>query len=212
MHVEKTVFISYRRTNIYIARAVYANLVQYGYDVFLDFESVDAGSFSRIILNQIAARAHFVLVLTTSAIEGCTNPDDWLRREIEHAIEHKRNIVPLMFENFNFRDVSSYLPGPLAMLPEYNGIRMPADFFEEAMARLRERFLGKPLEVILHPMPAGAPNQNEQLEQNSTPRLEQLQAEELFERGFLQYSQGSLENAIADYTEAIRLNADFAEA
>ena len=212
MQVEKTVFISYRRTNIYIARAVYANLVAHGYDAFLDFESIDAGSFSRIILNQIAARAHFVLLLTTSALEGCTNPSDWLRLEIEHAIERKRNIVPLMFENFDFRDVRSYLSGPLAVLPEYNGIRMPADFFEEAMARLRERFLSKPLTVILHPLPPGAPNKAAQLEQKPAPRVEQLQAEEFFERGFLQYCRGSLESAIADYTEAIRLNPDFAEA
>ena len=99
MQIEKTVFISYRRTNTYMARAVYQNLTAHGYDCFLDSESIDAGSFERIILNQIAARAHFIVILTPSALERCAEPGDWLRREIEYALENKRNIVPLMFEN-----------------------------------------------------------------------------------------------------------------
>jgi tetratricopeptide (TPR) repeat protein len=211
MQVEKTVFISYRRTNVYIAQAVYSNLMEYGYDVFLDFESIDAGSFLRIILNQIAARAHFILILTPSALNGCTNPDDFIRREIEHAIEHKRNIVPLMFENFDFGDVRSYLSGQLALLPEYNGIRMPADFFKEAMSRLRDRFLSKPLDIILHPLPVGMSTEK-QSDEKPAPQMEQLQAEEVFERGFTEYCRGSLEKAVTYYNDAIRLNPEFAEA
>lgn len=141
MPVEKTVFISYRRTNVFMARAVYSNLKAHGYDVFLDYESTDAGSFRQTLLDQISARAHFILILTPSALERCRDRDDILRIEIEHAIEHKRNVVPLMFENFQFRQVTGSLRGPLALLPEYNGIRMPAEFFEEAMTRLRQRFL-----------------------------------------------------------------------
>ena len=67
MQVQKTVFISYRRTNIYMARAVYANLRANGYDAFLDYQSLESGDFSQSLLNQIAARAHFVVILTPSA-------------------------------------------------------------------------------------------------------------------------------------------------
>ena len=35
--VEKTVFISYRRTNVPWALAIFQNLTQFGYDVFFDF-------------------------------------------------------------------------------------------------------------------------------------------------------------------------------
>ena len=63
MQVEKSVFISYRRTNAMTARAVYQHLNAQGYDCFLDYESIDAGSFERIILSQIAARAHFIVIL-----------------------------------------------------------------------------------------------------------------------------------------------------
>src|SRR5215510_13741316 len=111
MQVEKTVFISYRRTNAMTARAVYQHLKARRYDCFLDYESIDSGLFERIILNQIAARAHFIVILTPSALERCADPNDWLRREIEYALEMKRNIVPLMFDRFSFDDVQKYLVG-----------------------------------------------------------------------------------------------------
>lgn len=216
MQVEKSAFISYRRANVYIARAVYADLVAHGYDVFLDYESAEAGAFGQVILHQIAARAHFILILTPSALEPCLEPDDWLRREIEHAIEQKRNIVPLMFEGFDFRDVARYLVGPLHLLPQYNGIRMPADFFAEAMKRLRERFLSKPLDVILHPVPecdkTRVAAHIRDTDAAAPVLAEQIEAEEVFEHGLVKLSRGQFDRAIEDYSEAIRLNAQFAEA
>jgi hypothetical protein len=52
LQVEKSAFISYRRANVYIARAVYADLVTHGYDVFLDYESAEAGAFGQVILQK----------------------------------------------------------------------------------------------------------------------------------------------------------------
>src|SRR4051812_17231498 len=109
MQVEKTVFISYRRTNAMTARAVYQHLTANNYDCFLDNESIDSGSFERVILSQIAARAHFVVILTPSALERCAEPGDWLRREIEYALDNHRNIVPLMFEGFRYSDAQQYM-------------------------------------------------------------------------------------------------------
>lgn len=214
MQVEKSAFISYRRTNVFLARAVYQNLTMHGYDAFLDFESVDAGAFEQIILSQIAAHAHFLLILTPSALERCVSPDDWLRREIEAAIKHKRNIVPLMFESFEFHNVKPYVVGRLELLPQYNGIRMPADFFEEAMTRLRERFLSKPLDVILHPiLPAqGTAKPVKHVGAEVVPSLSQLQAEEMFEKGFSFFMHEKMGDAIHYFTEALRLNPDFGEA
>ncbi|MBN1563236.1 MAG: toll/interleukin-1 receptor domain-containing protein, partial [Anaerolineae bacterium] len=71
MRVEKTVFISYRRTNMYHAQAVYLALKNAGFDAFIDYQSIDSGAFDQVILNQIAARAHFVVILTPSALERC---------------------------------------------------------------------------------------------------------------------------------------------
>ena len=43
--IEKTVFISYRRTNIPWALAIFQNLTQHGYDVFIDYNSIASGEF-----------------------------------------------------------------------------------------------------------------------------------------------------------------------
>src|SRR5262245_21151915 len=48
----------------------------------------------------LRARILFVL-LTPSALERCSDPSDWLRREIETALDNKRNIVPLILEGFD---------------------------------------------------------------------------------------------------------------
>src|SRR5438445_551600 len=92
--VEKTVFISYRRTNAPWALAIFQNLHNNGYDVFFDYEGIASGDFESVILGNIRARAHFIVLLTPSALERCSEPSDWLRREIEEALEIKRNIVP----------------------------------------------------------------------------------------------------------------------
>ena len=62
--IEKTVFISYRRTNIPWALAVFQDLKQHGYDAFFDFQGIASGDFERVILENIRARAHFLVLLT----------------------------------------------------------------------------------------------------------------------------------------------------
>lgn len=72
--VEKTVFISYRRTNFYTALAVYQDLTAHGYDVFFDYQSIDSGNFEQIIFENIRHRAHFVVILSPSALERLKDP------------------------------------------------------------------------------------------------------------------------------------------
>jgi TIR domain len=125
--VEKTVFISYRRTNAPWALAVFQNLMNNGYDVFLDYEGLASGDFEQIILANIMARAHFLVLLTPSALERCDKTGDWLRREIETAIDYRRNIVPLTLDRFNFDapEIARLLTGKLALLKRYNTLVCP---------------------------------------------------------------------------------------
>ncbi len=152
--IEKTVFISYRRTDLPWARVIYNDLTTHGYDAFFDFQSLNSGDFSQLLLENIKFRAHFVLLLTPKALEKCENPDDWLRKEIETAIDSKRNIIPLMLDNFDFGNpsVAKYLTGKLALLKDYSGFRVHPDYVDEAMERLRERFLHIPLNAVIHPL------------------------------------------------------------
>jgi Domain of unknown function (DUF4403)/TIR domain len=150
--IEKTVFIGYRRADEPWALAVFGNLTQHGYDVFIDYDGIASGNFETAILENIKARAHFLVLLTPTALERCGDPKDWMRREIEAALDNRRNIVPLMLEGFDFRApaIASQLTDKLALLKEYNGIPIPAGFFQEAMERLRNRFLNVPFDAVLH--------------------------------------------------------------
>src|SRR5271157_6441377 len=138
--IEKTVFLSYRRTNAPWALAIFQNLTHYGYDVFFDFSGIASGDFERVIIGNIKARAHFLVLLTPSALERCGDPGDWLRREIETAMATQRNIVPLMLEGFDFGapGIANQLTSTLADLKCYNALSVPADYFAAAMDRLRE--------------------------------------------------------------------------
>src|SRR5215472_16561188 len=137
--VEKTVFLSYRRANIPWALTIFQNLKRHGYDVFIDYKGIASGSFERVILDNIGSRAHFRVLLTPSALNRCREPGDWFRREIETAIDLQRNIVPIFLKGFGFNSpqIASQLTGKLVALQSYNGLTVPADYFDEAMARLR---------------------------------------------------------------------------
>src|SRR5262249_39542399 len=124
--IEKTVFISYRRTNASWALAIFQNLTHHGYDVFFDFNGIASGDFERVIIGNINARAHFLILLTPSALDRCGEPGDWLRREIETAISIQRNIVPVMLEGFDFGapGIANQLTGTLAEVRRYNALRV----------------------------------------------------------------------------------------
>jgi tetratricopeptide (TPR) repeat protein len=211
--IEKTVFISYRRTNAPWALAVFQNLTQHGYDVFYDFKGIASGDFERVILENINARAHFLVLLTPSALERCGDPADWLRREIETALESQRNIVPLMLEGFDYSSpaIAKELTGELAKLKRYNALRVPAEYFDEAMGRLREKYLNVPLDAVLHPASSTAQQaaKAHQLAASSAAEVPEnaLTAQEWYEQGF---NATDPDEQLRCYSEAIRLNPDYA--
>jgi len=213
--VEKTAFLSYRRTNFYCALAIFQDLTQHGYDVFFDFKGIASGDFESVILENIPAHAHFLVLLTPSALERCNDPKDWLRREIETALDNRRNIVPLFLEAFDFATptIANQLTGKLAPLSHYNGVTISPEYFSEAMQRLRDKFLNVALSAVPHPAPFAA--QQASTEQKAAAvaapavQQEELTAVQWFERGF---AAVDIDEKLRFYSEAIRLKPDFAEA
>jgi hypothetical protein len=150
LQIQKTVFLSYRRANASCALAVFQDLTHNGFDVFFDFSGIGSGDFESVILGNIRARAHFLVLLTPDALRRCIEQDDWLRREIETALDTQRNIVPLMLDGFRFGEKDGLI-GKLSALRRYNGLNVHAEYFSDAMTRLRERFLAVPLSAVIHP-------------------------------------------------------------
>lgn len=151
--IEKTVFVSYRRKDQVLATLVYKDLHSHGFDVFIDYDGIGPGDFEQVIVENIVARAHFLLLLTEDALTRCDDPNDWMRREIEVAIGARRNIVALLDPKFDFGSelATTRLVGALEPLRRYNGLQLPIQNFDAQMERLRTKYLSIPLDAVLHP-------------------------------------------------------------
>lgn len=213
--IEKTVFISYRRTNASWALAIFQNLTNSGYDVFYDYEGIASGDFERIIFENVKSRAHFLVLLTPSALERCDKSNDWMRREIETALETKRNIVSLKLDNFDFNApaVKKRLTGKLALLSRYNALDVPSPYFLEAMERLRQNYLNITLEAVPHPASeiAKIAAEKQQTAARKAPAVRQVEltAQQWFERG---YAASDPDKKLRYYSEAIHLDPEFVDA
>lgn len=210
--IEKTIFISYRRTNLPWALCIYQDLTMHGYDVFFDYQSIDSGNFEKVILENIKSRAHFLVILTPSALERCKEPNDWLRREIETAIDEKRNIIPLMLDSFDFGSplVTEALTGKLISLKAFNGLRVYSEYFFEAMNKLRDRYLNKALDDIHLPLLNNEAKKITDAQRSTVSEArkveqQELSAQEWFERGYVFQQDKNFEEAIRCYDEAIKL-------
>lgn len=216
--VHKTVFISYSHTNRYHALAVFQNLVPYGYDCYMDYHTLDSGDCDPISLSQVKSRAHFITIITPSALECCTLPQAPLRCELETALDYERNIVPLLFMGFNYTSpsIEKYLEGPLNELRRYPSQLIQEGFCDEAMERVHNRILSFPVDVPRHPTPLKerkiVAQRQERVAQLPEPSIRELSAEQCFERAFQNVEQGHFDAGIANYDEAIRLKPDYAMA
>jgi tetratricopeptide (TPR) repeat protein len=191
--VEKTVFISYRRTNKLWAIIIQEHLRNHDYDVYWDYK-VRSGAFEPILLNKITQCAHFILIVTPSALERCKDPNSVMHKEVERAIDSKRNIVPLRFDGVELPEIEESLTGKLQILTQYNMPPVSTDFYDGSMKMLRE-CLDIDLKDVVHPSPyeVTAEEQVEadkvfqqakiEIEITPLPTMQQLDTEVLFEQG-----------------------------
>lgn len=160
--IPKTVFISYRRTNQAHAVKIYQLLQESGYDPFLDIKDLGAGAWRVLIQREIQKRAHFILLLTPSAVQRFAEPNDVMRFEIETALDNKRNLVPLMFDGFSYSDprIYDYLTGKLSVLSEYNAYPINWRRLKKDIQELIDRFMSVHPDDVVHPDMTEAPKRD----------------------------------------------------
>lgn len=96
MRKDYDIFISYRREGgKEYARNLTSELVSRGFHPFLDFDELKDGKFDKRITDAIESAPVFMFILSPGSLDRCVNEDDWVRKEILHAIEHKRHFVPV---------------------------------------------------------------------------------------------------------------------
>ncbi len=97
-HDRYDVFISYRRsTGLDLARSIAYWFRLKGFKCFLDQTELITGQFNEQIYSAIENTRYFVLLMTEESLERCVNDDDWVRHEVEYAIEKKGRdcIIPV---------------------------------------------------------------------------------------------------------------------
>jgi TIR domain len=131
---------------------LFKDLTTHGFDVFMDVGSINSGEFEHVIFSQIEAREHFIVLLEPGSLDRIGEEGDWMRREIAHALDHRRNVVPVFTDGFKFhRDL--VLPADVARLAGFNGVSIPPEYVDKAMERLRNRFLETPPIPTVPPPP-----------------------------------------------------------
>ena len=140
--MKRKVFISYRRAGgDKTAKLICESLKIRGYEVFFDYDTLKGGYFDESILTAIERSDAFVLVLSPGSLDRCMNdPNDWVRREIRHALECGKNIIPVMVDGFDF---PKYLPNDILNVSRLQGIRLSMDYYDPAIDKIEERIGSK---------------------------------------------------------------------
>jgi hypothetical protein len=91
-------------------------------------------------------------LLGPTSLLGVHEPADWVRREIEHALSLKRDVIPVMFDGFSFkseefRTAASQCPS-LIRVSRMNGIEIHPEYLEAGLARLCAFLAKKPLTSV----------------------------------------------------------------
>lgn len=130
------IFISYRRDGGEVtARILRDSLTELGYNVFFDVESLRSGAFNTKLYSVIDECKDFILILSPGALDRCKNQDDWVRREIEYALEKKKNVIPILLRNFEF---PTDLPVTMKDLPFQSGLAANLEYYDAFIEKLQE--------------------------------------------------------------------------
>ncbi|MBR3020377.1 MAG: TIR domain-containing protein [Clostridia bacterium] len=128
------VFISYRREDGWqSAKHLRDILVAKGYNVFFDINSLKNENFNETILDYIRGCKDFIIILSPHSMDRCINEEDWVRKELACALEAKKNIIPVMYDNFVFPDE---LPDDIRRIKNINGIKVFMEVFDAIVEKI----------------------------------------------------------------------------
>lgn len=138
------IFISYRRDGGYAtARLLYERLKVAGLNPFFDLEELRSGPFNVRLYKTIDECTNFILVLPPNALNRCKNDGDWLRLEIERALQGNKNIIPVMIDGFNWDN----LPSNMSSLSNYNGVILSREYFDASVQKIISMLQGVRINV-----------------------------------------------------------------
>lgn len=153
--LRNAIFISYRRADLSQDQV---NVIHEGLEkefgdgsVFLDTSDIHSGAKWKQVLNQAGTGAKICLVMIGKSwlekdMDGqfrIQHPDDWVRKEIEYAIERKLDIIPILV---NGADLPSPKDVPASLHPMFDSQTMTLDLSRWSI--YKEKFF-KDLRILL---------------------------------------------------------------
>lgn len=134
------IFISYRREGgEHLAALLKDRLSRMGYKVFYDVESLRSGDFNAALLSVIEECEDMLVVLPPGGLDRCISDEkDWVRREVVHALNCKKNVIPVKLRNFEFPEE---LPEQLKPLSKMNAVSADMEYFDAVLQRIVDQRL-----------------------------------------------------------------------
>ncbi len=116
-----------------MAHILYERLMQKGYRVFQDIESLRSGKFNTAIYEKIEQCKDVILILPPQALDRYSSQDDWARNEIAYTLEKKKNIIPVMLRGFSWPE---NMPEDIKNIQFFNGLTANAEYFNQFLDKL----------------------------------------------------------------------------
>ena len=143
------IFISYKRKSLPTANNLYYRLTTRGYSTFFDIEEMGRDNFNDQLLEYIENAKDMFVILEEGSLDGCKKEnweqEDWFCHEIAFALEKKKNIIPILLNNYQMPS-QDFFPDRMKDLSLKNAPEFNYSFFEAYLDKLikKEYLLSKP--------------------------------------------------------------------
>ena len=140
----RDIFISYRRGGGFeTAHYLYEHLTRDGYGVTFDLDTLRSGRFDEALLDRIDECTDFIVVFNKGCFERTLDSafpreNDWLRRELGHAIAKEKNVIPVLLAGFEF---PAMLPDDIDAVRFMNGPKYFREYIDAFYGKLKKDFL-----------------------------------------------------------------------
>lgn len=134
---EFDVFISYRRSGGSGEARTIQQALKDEFRVFLDVDRMPSGHFDESLLRIIADSPNFIVILSPGALDRVHESEDWMRREIAHALRTQRKVIPVVLPGFRFPHPHS-LPEEIREIVRHDAVEYSHRYFYPSMEKLRE--------------------------------------------------------------------------
>ncbi len=194
---EKTIYVSYRpEQSLHIAQPLFNGLRGMGYDVFMD---IDEG-VNDVNLRQIAAREHFVILLTPGAFTN--DKDNRLEAEFRQAVDCKRNMVVLLTRDFSFEEELANTSGLLTHMPRLPSLRIQPKQVKQVIQLIHADHLQKSAQGDITPTPVADADlvtlKMEKAREYTQQATIRLNTEKLFFQAVVKIRRGNYDEALTD--------------